>query len=62
MSAVPEYLDNVAQLRMPPHSVPAEQSVIGALLLAPEALKQVRDQSAEDAVLLGRWSSLNATE
>jgi len=48
MSAMPDYLDNVAQLRMPPHSVPAEQSVIGALLLAPEALKQVRDQLAPE--------------
>ncbi len=48
MSAVPDYLDNVAQLRMPPHSVPAEQSVLGALLLAPEALKQVRDQLVPD--------------
>ncbi|WP_223485302.1 replicative DNA helicase [Stenotrophomonas indicatrix] len=49
MNAVPDYLDNVAQLRVPPHSVPAEQSVLGALLLVSESLAQVRDQlAAED--------------
>lgn len=49
MSAVPDYLDNVAQLRVPPHSVPAEQSVLGALLLVGESLAQIRDQlAAED--------------
>lgn len=48
MSAMPDYLDDVAQLRMPPHSVPAEQSVIGALLLVSESLAQVRDQLAPE--------------
>ncbi|MRI41709.1 replicative DNA helicase [Stenotrophomonas sp. MH181796] len=49
MNAVPGYLDNVAQLRVPPHSVPAEQSVLGALLLVGESLAQIRDQlAAED--------------
>ncbi|WP_288431801.1 replicative DNA helicase [uncultured Stenotrophomonas sp.] len=43
MSAVPEYLDNVAQLRVPPHSVPAEQSILGALMLVGESLPQIRD-------------------
>jgi replicative DNA helicase len=48
MIAMPDYLDDVAQLRMPPHSVPAEQSVIGALLLVSESLAQVRDQLAPE--------------
>lgn len=48
MSAVPDYLDNVAQLRVPPHSVPAEQSVLGALLLVGESLAQIRDQLAPE--------------
>lgn len=48
MNAVPDYLDNVAQLRVPPHSVPAEQSVLGALLLVGESLAQVRDQLAPE--------------
>ena len=48
MSAVPDYLDNVAQLRVPPHSVPAEQSVLGALLLVSESLAQIRDQLAPE--------------
>ncbi|HEL4296685.1 TPA: replicative DNA helicase [Stenotrophomonas maltophilia] len=48
MNAVPDYLDNVAHLRVPPHSVPAEQSVLGALLLVGESLAQVRDQLAPE--------------
>jgi len=48
MSTVPDYLDNVAHLRVPPHSVPAEQSVLGALLLVGESLAQVRDQLAPE--------------
>lgn len=48
MSGMPDYLDNVAYLRVPPHSVPAEQSVLGALLLVGESLAQVRDQLAPE--------------
>jgi len=48
VSAVPDYLDNVAHLRVPPHSVPAEQSVLGALLLVGESLAQIRDQLAPE--------------
>ncbi|MDX3932668.1 MAG: replicative DNA helicase [Stenotrophomonas sp.] len=48
MSAAPEYFDNVAQLRTPPHSVPAEQSVLGALLLVSDSLTLVRDTLAPE--------------
>jgi len=48
VSGMPDYLDNVAYLRVPPHSVPAEQSVLGALLLVGESLAQVRDQLAPE--------------
>ncbi|TDB26836.1 replicative DNA helicase [Stenotrophomonas sp. ATCM1_4] len=43
MNAMPSYLDDGAVLRVPPHSVEAEQSVLGGVMLAPEALRDVRD-------------------
>jgi len=43
MNAMPSYLEDGAVLRIPPHSVEAEQSVLGGLMLAPEALREVRD-------------------
>jgi len=39
----------IESLRVPPHSVEAEQAVIGGLMLAPESLDHVADQiDAED--------------
>lgn len=43
MSALPSYRDDAAYLRMPPHAVESEQSVLGGVMLAPEALRDVRD-------------------
>ncbi len=37
----------VEALRVPPHSIDAEQSVLGGLMLAPEALDRVADRLAE---------------
>lgn len=36
------------QLRVPPHSVEAEQAVLGGLMLAPDALDRVNDQLTEN--------------
>ena len=36
------------QLRVPPHSVEAEQAVLGGLMLAPEAYDRVADQLTPD--------------
>ena len=38
---------DLRQLRVPPHSVDAEQAVLGGLLLAPRALDQIADALAE---------------
>ena len=37
----------IDQLRVPPHSVEAEQAVLGGLMLAPEAYDRVNDQLTE---------------
>ena len=37
----------IDQLRVPPHSVEAEQAVLGGLMLAPEAFDRVNDQLTE---------------
>jgi replicative DNA helicase len=34
-------------LRVPPHSIDAEQAVLGGLMLAPDALDKVADKLAE---------------
>ena len=50
MSAVMDYdrsYDTMAHLRVPPHSVDSEQSVLGGLMLSPEALREVRDLLSE---------------
>jgi replicative DNA helicase len=39
---------NVETLRVPPHSIEAEQAVLGGLMLAPEAWDRVADQLVED--------------
>ncbi len=36
------------QLRVPPHSVEAEQAVLGGLMLAPDAFDRVNDQLTEN--------------
>ena len=38
----------IDQLRVPPHSVEAEQAVLGGLMLAPEAFDRVNDQLTEN--------------
>ncbi|WP_282275219.1 replicative DNA helicase [Stenotrophomonas sp. PS02297] len=43
MNALPSYLEDGAGLRVPPHSVEAEQAVLGGLMLVPESLREVRD-------------------
>ena len=52
MSFVPERKSSspaIEALRVPPHSIDAEQAVLGGLLLAPDALDQVADRlGAED--------------
>lgn len=47
MPALIPNTDDVATLRVPPHSVEAEQSLLGALLLDPAALSKVSDTLAE---------------
>jgi len=47
MSAQPAYRDDYGHLPVPPHSIDAEQSVLGGLMLAPEALREVRDLLTE---------------
>lgn len=51
MSFVPErksgHASAVEALRVPPHSIDAEQAVLGGLMLAPEALDKVADKLAE---------------
>ena len=39
---------NVEALRVPPHSIEAEQAVLGGLMLAPEAWDRIADQLGED--------------
>jgi replicative DNA helicase len=51
MSFVPERKSSSAAieaLRVPPHSIDAEQAVLGGLMLAPGALDNVADRLAED--------------
>ncbi|TAL73996.1 MAG: replicative DNA helicase [Rhodanobacter sp.] len=51
MSFVPERKPAspaVEALRVPPHSIDAEQAVLGGLMLAPDALDKVADRLAED--------------
>ncbi|HET8763984.1 MAG TPA: replicative DNA helicase [Rhodanobacter sp.] len=50
MSFVPERKPSspVEALRVPPHSIDAEQAVLGGLMLAPDALDRVADRLAED--------------
>lgn len=43
MNARSAFRDEIAHLRVPPHSVESEQSVLGGLMLAPESLREVRD-------------------
>ncbi len=50
MSFVPErhsHSSAVEALRVPPHSIDAEQAVLGGLMLAPDALDKVADKLAE---------------
>ena len=37
----------IAQLRVPPHSIDAEQAVLGGLMLAPEAFDRVNEALTE---------------
>ena len=50
MSFVPERKSSssaIEALRVPPHSIDAEQAVLGGLMLAPDALDKVADKLAE---------------
>ncbi len=51
MSFVPERKTGnsaIEALRVPPHSIDAEQAVLGGLMLAPDALDKVADRLSED--------------
>ncbi|WP_275574686.1 DnaB-like helicase N-terminal domain-containing protein, partial [Xanthomonas arboricola] len=49
MSARPVFFEEEGSfLRVPPHSVDAEQSVLGGLMLAPEALLDVKEVLGEE--------------
>jgi len=51
MAFVPDRKPSSAQieaLRVPPHSIEAEQAVLGGLMLAPDALDKVADRLGED--------------
>src|SRR4029079_16505350 len=39
---------NVEALRVPPHSIEAEQAVLGGLMLAPESWDRIADKLVED--------------
>ena len=39
---------NTNDLRVPPQDLPAEQSVLGALMTEPDAISQIADSLAED--------------
>jgi replicative DNA helicase len=43
----PQRSSNVDSLRLPPHSIPAEQNVIGGMLLVPDGFHRVADTVAE---------------
>jgi len=47
MAALYNTPDDAPAIRVPPHSVPAEQAVLGGLMLAPEAWPLVADSLAE---------------
>jgi len=48
MSAILSSIDEVEQLKVPPHSIEAEQSVLGGLLLENQAWDKVADVITED--------------
>ena len=39
---------NIEALRVPPHSIEAEQAVLGGLMLAPESWDRIADRLVED--------------
>jgi replicative DNA helicase len=39
---------NIEALRVPPHSIEAEQAVLGGLMLAPESWDRIADRLTED--------------
>ena len=41
-------VSNIEALRVPPHSIEAEQAVLGGLMLAPESWDRVADRLTED--------------